>query len=88
MRISLFNEIENFLLLNGALKVGVATPETLADGLPSVDITYPLKTAKSAICFALPLDKKKFAFFYKKNYQMEGLTTKLIILKQTLKPSC
>ncbi len=54
------------MLFFGALKVGVATPETLAGGPPSVDITYPLKTAKSAICFALPLDKEKIRAFLKK----------------------
>lgn len=46
--------------------MGVATKSTLDGGPPGVDITYPLKTAESAICFALPLDKQKIRAFLKK----------------------
>ncbi|MFC1969854.1 epoxyqueuosine reductase, partial [Chloroflexota bacterium] len=37
---------------------GIATAETLAGGPPSADITYVLPGAKSAICFAVPLDQR------------------------------
>ncbi len=56
---TLNKEIEDFLVEEGAVKVGFATLETLAGGPPSTDITYVLPEAKSAICFALPFDKQK-----------------------------
>ena len=37
---------------------GIATAETLSGGPPSADITYVLPGAKSAICFAVPLDQR------------------------------
>ncbi len=51
---------------SGALRVGVATKKTLQGGPPSIDITYPLPSAESAICFALPLNKEKIRSFLKK----------------------
>jgi hypothetical protein len=43
------DEIEQFLLERGALKVGFATPETLSGGPPSADLEYILPRACSAI---------------------------------------
>ena len=48
-----------FLKLQGATIVGVATRETLAGGPPSTDLEYVLPDAKSAVCFAVPFDQEK-----------------------------
>jgi len=64
---SLNEEIEKYLLDNGALKVGFATKESMAGGPPSADITYPLPEAQSAVCFAVPLDKGKIRPFLRKD---------------------
>jgi epoxyqueuosine reductase QueG len=50
--------VEQFLMDNGALRVGFAARETLDGGPPSVDLGYVLPGAQSAICFALPLTKE------------------------------
>lgn len=55
--VSLNQRIEDFLLAKGAIKVGFATVETLAGGPPSVDLSYKLPGAKSAVSFAYPLNK-------------------------------
>ena len=55
--LSLEEEIEQFLLERGAVKVGFATLETLA-GPPSADITYIIPEARSAISYALTFDQK------------------------------
>jgi epoxyqueuosine reductase QueG len=44
-------------LLEGAVKSGIATLETLADGPPSVDLSYVLPEAKSAIVFSVALSQ-------------------------------
>jgi len=41
----------------GATAVGIATTETLAGGPPSVDLSYVLPGAKSAVSFAVPLNQ-------------------------------
>jgi epoxyqueuosine reductase len=41
----------------GAVSVGIATLETLEGGPPSADLLYALPEARSAISFALPLDR-------------------------------
>jgi epoxyqueuosine reductase QueG len=45
----------NYLKVEGAVHMGVATPETLAGGPPSTDLSYVMPSAKAAIVFALPL---------------------------------
>jgi epoxyqueuosine reductase len=60
---SLNREIEEFLLERGALKVGFATLETLAGGPPSADLTYIMPEARSAVSFALPLDREKIRLY-------------------------
>jgi len=66
---SLNDFIESFLLERGAIKVGFATRETLSGGPPSADLTYILSGARSAISFALPLDRDKIrAYLGKKNH--------------------
>jgi epoxyqueuosine reductase len=47
----------DFALNAGAVGAGIATTETLAGGPPSTDLSYVLKSARSAIVFALPLQQ-------------------------------
>ena len=44
-----------YLKIEGAVHAGIATPETLAGGPPSTDLSYVMPSAKAAIVFALPL---------------------------------
>ena len=54
----------------GASVVGVTTTEKLAGGPPSADLTYVLPNAKSAICFAVPLNPDFIEpWFNKKNHE-------------------
>ncbi len=55
--VSLNGLVEEFLMERGAIRVGVATLETLAGGPPSTDLEYCLEGARSAVSFALPLDR-------------------------------
>ncbi|MHA2087902.1 MAG: hypothetical protein ACW972_06480 [Promethearchaeota archaeon] len=57
--ITLNDEVEKIFLEQGAVSVGFATKETLEGGPPTTDMTYILPEAKTAICFAVPLDKSK-----------------------------
>lgn len=50
----------------GACLTGIATTETLDGGPQSADLTYVLPNARSAICFALPLDPDKIERYLKK----------------------
>ncbi|MHA1313098.1 MAG: epoxyqueuosine reductase [Candidatus Helarchaeota archaeon] len=70
---TLNKEIEDFLTERGAIRVGFATLETLAGGPPSTDLKYVLPEAKSAIIYALPLDRKKIRDFLakKEHYKAE-----------------
>ncbi len=58
--------IEEFLQERGAIKVGIATTETLAGGPPSADITYRMEGARSAVSFALPFDRDRIRAFLAK----------------------
>jgi epoxyqueuosine reductase QueG len=49
--------VKDMAICLGAVAAGIATTETLEGGPPSADLTYVLPEAKSAICFALPLDQ-------------------------------
>jgi epoxyqueuosine reductase len=40
----------------GAFRVGIVTQKDLHGGPPSTDLSYVLPEAKSAVCFALPMD--------------------------------
>ena len=44
-----------YLKIEGAVHAGIATPETLAGGPPSTNLSYVMPSAKAAIVFALPL---------------------------------
>ena len=47
----------DFVKDRGTCEAGIATVETLAGGPPSVDLSYLLPQAKSAVVFAIPLDQ-------------------------------
>ena len=63
---SLEKEIEQYLRERGAVKVGIATRDTLSGGPPSADLTYILPEARSAVSFALPLDREKIRLYLSK----------------------
>ncbi len=50
----------------GASAVGIVSTDTLKGGPPSTDLTYVLPGAKSAICFALPLNQNYIEPYLKK----------------------
>lgn len=54
----LTEQIKKLVRSYGAVRVGIATTETLAGGPPSTDLGYILSGARSAISFALPLNRK------------------------------
>ncbi|MCP4268303.1 MAG: epoxyqueuosine reductase [Candidatus Brocadiaceae bacterium] len=55
-------------LLEGAAYSGIVTTEGLSGGPPSVDLTYVLEGARSAISFAVAMDKKSIPpYFMKEN---------------------
>jgi epoxyqueuosine reductase QueG len=51
------NRVKAMAKSYGAVAVGIATTETLADGPPSTDLTYVLPEGRSAVTFAVPLDQ-------------------------------
>ena len=63
---TLDREIEKFLREQGAIRVGFANLDTLSGGPPSVDLTYVLPEARSAISYALPFDRNKIRDFLSK----------------------
>jgi epoxyqueuosine reductase len=69
---SLNQEIEEFLRERGAMRVGFANLKTLAGGPPSTDITYLLPKARSAISFALPMNRDLIRKFLTKESWFEA----------------
>lgn len=65
-QMSLTAEIKDFALSHGAVAVGIATVETLKGGPPSIDLEYKLKGARSAVSFALPMNKEHIRSFLAK----------------------
>ncbi len=63
---SLAEKVKDFLSSQGAIAVGIATAETLKGGPPSVDLEYILPGARSAISFALPMDRDRIEAFLAK----------------------
>ncbi|MBC8434345.1 MAG: epoxyqueuosine reductase [Desulfobacterales bacterium] len=59
-------QIREYLLEQGAVAVGYAGRESFAGGPPSADLDYTLAGAKSAVSFALPLNKEKLRTFLSK----------------------
>ncbi|MBN2809190.1 MAG: epoxyqueuosine reductase [Deltaproteobacteria bacterium] len=62
----LTQDLINMAMTLGACKVGISTTKTLAGGPPSVDLSYVLPEAKSAISFALPFDQDLIGPYFKK----------------------
>ncbi len=67
----------------GAVAVGIATNETLAGGPPSVDLTYVLPGALSAVSFLIPLDQQHIEPYLKKedrrSYERNNVQTNALI---------
>jgi len=58
--------VKDLVLNAGATAVGIATVETLKGGPPSIDLTYVLQGAKSAVCFASPLNQHLILSYLRK----------------------
>ncbi len=81
---SLNERIEEFLREKGALKVGFATRDTLEGGPPSVDLEYCLEGARSAVSFALPLNRDHIrAFLSKKDRESHEADNLMTNIKAT-----
>lgn len=78
---SLTRLIEEFLSERGALRVGIATRESLAGGPPSAELRYKLEGAKSAVSFALALNRDAIMRFLAKEertaHEEDNLKTNL-----------
>ena len=48
--------VVEYALLEGALRSGIATINSLAGGPPSTDLSYVLPDAKSAVVFSFAMD--------------------------------
>jgi epoxyqueuosine reductase len=76
-------------LLEGAAKSGIATLETLAGGPPSVDLSYVLPGAKSAVVFSVAMDQtsipdylgKKDRLAYEREYNRTNSISSGIAVK-------
>jgi epoxyqueuosine reductase QueG len=80
---TLNKQIEAFLKDRGAMHVGFATLDTLAGGPPSVDISYLLPEARSAISFALPLDREIIRKYLAKEEWFEAEEDDLAVNKKS-----
>ena len=67
---SLEKEIVELLKGLGAVRVGFANLETLAGSPPSADLKYILPEARSAVSFALPLNREFLRRFLAKKHQL------------------
>ncbi|MBU3915879.1 epoxyqueuosine reductase [bacterium] len=67
----------------GACSVGIVTPETLAGGPPTADLSYVMPKAKSAVVFAVPLDQKSIEPYLKKEdstaYNLNNVRTNTLV---------
>jgi len=75
----LTNRVKELARTLGVNKIGIATNETLAGGLPSVELSYVLPDAKSAISFALPLSQDNVEPYLQKqdrrSYEIDNVRT-------------
>jgi len=67
---SLNENIQEFLLERGAIRVGFAHKDALAGGPPSADLDYTLPGARSAVSFAVPFDRDRIRAFLSKKDRM------------------
>jgi len=67
----------------GAAAVGIATNETLAGGPPSVDLSYVLPGAASAVSFLVPLDQQYIEPYLRKedrrSYELDNVRTNTLV---------
>ncbi|MBW1783781.1 MAG: epoxyqueuosine reductase, partial [Deltaproteobacteria bacterium] len=67
----------------GAADVGILSNDTLAGGPPSVDLTYVLPSAISAISFFVPLDQRYVEPYLKKedrrSYELDNIRTNTLV---------
>ncbi|MDI6753949.1 MAG: epoxyqueuosine reductase [Thermodesulfobacteriota bacterium] len=63
---SLTEQVKKMVGSYGTVRVGIATHQTLEGGPPSTDLTYILPEARSAISFAIPLNKEYIRPFLSK----------------------
>jgi len=67
----------------GAAAVGIATNETLAGGPPSVDLSYGLPGAASAVSFLVPLDQQYIEPYLRKedrrSYELDNVRTNTLV---------
>ena len=67
----------------GATAVGISTKETLAGGPPSVDLSYVLPGAKSAISFLVPLNQSYIEPYLQKmdhrSHEMDNIRTNSLV---------
>ena len=67
----------------GAAAVGIATKETLDGGPPSVDLTYALPEAASAVSFMVPLDQRYIEPYLRKedhrSYELDNVRTNTLV---------
>ncbi|HMK66029.1 MAG TPA: epoxyqueuosine reductase [Thermodesulfobacteriota bacterium] len=76
-------------LLEGAARSGIATVETLAGGPPSVDLSYVLPGAQSAVVFSVAMDQtpipaylgKKDRLSYEREYNLTNSISSGIAVK-------
>ncbi len=64
---TLAERLMDYAKLLGASSTGIATLETLEGGPPSTDLTYVLPEAKSAVCFAVPIDQSVIDLYLSKD---------------------
>jgi epoxyqueuosine reductase QueG len=81
LRREIFDWLEN----EGAVAVGVSTPETLAGGPPSTNLDYVLPGARSAISFAVPFDQEKIELYLAKKdhsgHQNDNFGTNVVVTR-------
>jgi epoxyqueuosine reductase QueG len=72
----------DFVMSQGACAAGIATTETLVGGPPSTDLEYVLPGAKSAVSFAVALDREKIERYLGKDdhagHQEDNVRTNLL----------
>ena len=80
---SLTQQVKGIVQSYGTVRVGIATRETLEGGPPSADLTFILPEARSAISFAIPLDKRYIRPFLAKedrlSHERDNLLANMIV---------
>ena len=84
--------VKEMALCLGAAAVGIATNETLAGGPPSVDLTYVLPEATSAVSFLVPLDQRYIEPYLgkkdRRSYERDNVRTNTLVSGISLEIAC